>query len=100
MPKKSEKSKPGTASKPGRGVWHDPDDVPEITDAMLDRAEVVKDGKVIRRGRPSLGGAAKVPVTLRLDPDVLKTFRDTGEGWQSRMNDVLKKSAERMKKRA
>jgi hypothetical protein len=44
------------------------DDLPEITDEMLDRAERIGD-KVIRRGRPPLGEAAKSSVTPRLDAD-------------------------------
>jgi len=32
-------------------------------------------------------------VTLRLDSDVLKFFRDAGPGWQSRINEVLRKAS-------
>ena len=34
----------------------------------------------------------KQQVTLRLDRDVLERFRATGEGWQSRINDALRKA--------
>ena len=34
----------------------------------------------------------KQQVTLRLDRDVLQRFRATGAGWQSRINEALKKS--------
>jgi uncharacterized protein (DUF4415 family) len=41
-------------------------------------------------------GAQKTPtkqqVTLRLDRDVLERFRATGEGWQSRINEALRKA--------
>ena len=69
MRKKSGKSASGSASKASRRApnWRDPDDAPEITDAMLDRAEIVKGGKVVRRGRPPLGDKAKTSVTRRLD---------------------------------
>lgn len=40
-------------------AWRDPNDAPEVTDDMLDRATIVKDGKVIQRGRPPLGDDAK-----------------------------------------
>ncbi len=60
------------------------DDAPELSAAQLAGA-VVK-----RRGRPSLGGDAKRPVMLRLDPDVLDAYRATGPGWQSRINADLK----------
>jgi len=41
------------------------------------------------RGRPKKL-EAKVPVSIRLDPDVVGHFRQQGPGWQSRMNDVLR----------
>jgi len=34
----------------------------------------------------------KQQVTLRLDRDVLQRFRATGAGWQSRINEALKKA--------
>jgi uncharacterized protein (DUF4415 family) len=43
-----------------------------------------------KRGRPRLE-APKVQVSLRLDPDVLDYFRSTGEGWQARVNDALRR---------
>jgi uncharacterized protein (DUF4415 family) len=41
-----------------------------------------------RPGRPA--GSSKEQVTLRLDADVLASFRSTGSGWQTRINEVLK----------
>ena len=35
---------------------------------------------------------AKEAVTLRLDPEVLRHFRASGPGWQSRINQVLKEA--------
>jgi uncharacterized protein (DUF4415 family) len=74
-----------------KAPWQDPDDAPEITDAMLDRAEIVKDGKIVRRGRPPLGDKPKNAVTLRLDADVLASYRALGAGWQSRINADLRR---------
>ena len=34
--------------------------------------------------------AKKVPVTIRLDPDVLGWFKSFGKGYQTHINDVLK----------
>ena len=47
-----------------------------------------------RRGRPvgSLAVVTKQPVKLRLDPDVLAALRATGDGWQTRINDMLRAS--------
>ena len=42
------------------------------------------------RGRP-LKEKKKVPVTLRLDPDVVKALRASGPGWQTRTNALLAK---------
>ncbi len=44
-----------------------------------------------RRGRPKSANP-KLPVLLRLDKDVVAKFRQTGEGWQTRMNDALRKA--------
>ncbi len=33
----------------------------------------------------------KKPVTIRIDRDVLASYKATGAGWQSRMNDILRR---------
>jgi uncharacterized protein (DUF4415 family) len=43
------------------------------------------------RGRPALDNPKK-QVTLRLDSDVVAQFRAGGPGWQSRINDILRKA--------
>ena len=56
-------------------------DVPEITPEMFARA-------VVRRGlKPPPG---KQQITIRLDADVLKWFRAQGEGYQTRINALLR----------
>lgn len=45
--------------------------------------------KQLRRGRP-LGSGTKVQVTLRIDEDVVETFKASGAGWQTRMNEALR----------
>lgn len=71
--------------------WVDPDDAPEWTDEMFERAEIRIGDKIIRRGRPK--GSAKRLVSLRLDQAVLDKFRAEGPGWQSRINEALRKAA-------
>lgn len=50
-------------------------------------------------GRPPIGDAPKKQVTLRLDADPTTLsvskgrFRATGKGWQSRINEALRKAA-------
>jgi uncharacterized protein (DUF4415 family) len=63
----------------------DPDAVP-LTDAEW---AAVKPR--LGRGRPPLPGA-KQPVKLRLDPDLLAALRASGPGWQTRVNDLLRRS--------
>lgn len=59
----------------------DPDNLP-LTDAELTQ---FKRG----RGRPQ-GSGKKEQVTLRLDAEILEQFKATGNGWQTRINDVLR----------
>ena len=49
---------------------------------------------VRRHGRPagSVAAVRKEPVKLRLDPDVLAALRATGDGWQTRINDMSRAS--------
>jgi uncharacterized protein (DUF4415 family) len=91
MRKKNAKSASASASKGRRAEWTDPDDAPEITDEMLDRATIMKGGKVIQRGRPPLGDLAKQTVTIRLDADVVEAYRALGRGWQTRLNADLRR---------
>lgn len=72
-------------------TWTDPDDAPELTDEWFDKATFRIGDTVIRPGRPK--GSAKQPVSLRLDKDVVARFRADGPGWQSRMNEALRKAA-------
>ena len=40
----------------------------------------------------------KVPVTLRLDRDVVEAFKAGGAGWQTRINAALKKVVQRRRR--
>ena len=71
--------------------WIDPDDAPELDDEWFDKADLMIGRKVIRRGRPA--GSAKRLVSLRIDQSVLDRFRADGPGWQSRINEALRKAA-------
>jgi BrnA antitoxin of type II toxin-antitoxin system len=39
-----------------------------------------------------LSGTPKTAITLRLDEDVVKSYRETGEGWQTRINADLRRA--------
>jgi len=83
-----------------RRAWVDPDDAPEWTKDQWDRAEIAIGGKVIRPangtltkpGRPKKADA-KVSVHLRLSPEVIAHFRARGPGWQTRIDEALRKAA-------
>ncbi len=69
--------------------WVDPDDAPELTDEVMDRADWYNGETLIRRGRPKLE-TPKVSTTLRLDADVIAGFKAKGPKWQTRINDALR----------
>jgi len=49
----------------------------------------------MRRGRGPQKAPTKVLTTIRLDADVIAFFRAQGAGYQSRINDELKRVKER-----
>jgi uncharacterized protein (DUF4415 family) len=51
------------------------------------------------RGRPKSGNAKQL-VSVRYSREVLDYFRSTGEGWQSRMDGVLRQYVARQSRRA
>jgi uncharacterized protein (DUF4415 family) len=55
----------------------DIDDIPRLTDEQLARLVRLRD---VRR---------KVPVSVRLDPQVLDWLKSKGEGHLTRINDIL-----------
>lgn len=66
------------------------DDAPEFTDAQLRSAALEIGGRPV--GRPKLE-RPKRAINLRLDADIVDAFRAEGAGWQTRMNDALRKAA-------
>jgi uncharacterized protein (DUF4415 family) len=85
------------STRAARKTWADPDDAPEWTDDMVARAEIRHGDTIIRRGRPPLGEKAKGVVTIRLDADVLESYRALGAGWQTQVNADLRR-ARKLKK--
>lgn len=64
----------------------DTSDIPPLDEAFFANAEV-------RLPKP------KVPITIRLDDDVLRWFRSMGKGYQTRINAVLRTYMEAHQKR-
>lgn len=81
-------------------------DIPELTEEFFFNARPVREVMPelieaaerlrIRLGRPKLAHP-KEHVTLRLDPVVVKAFKDDGPGWQGRINETLVKVVKRRK---
>ena len=75
------------------------EDIPEWTDADFARAgpmkemfpEIVEAFERMRGERGPQKSPVKERVGLRLDADILAHFRQTGAGWQGRINDILQK---------
>jgi uncharacterized protein (DUF4415 family) len=88
-----------------RGISQDPDS-PGWTDADFARArpatEVLREHlsaaaakELLRpRGRPK-AATRKVAISLRVDAEVLEHFKRAGGGWQTRMNETLRRAARR-----
>ncbi|MFT8613203.1 MAG: BrnA antitoxin family protein [Gluconobacter oxydans] len=71
-------------------------DNPELTEAdfqaMKAAAVVVPTLAEAKRVRGPQKAATKRSVSLRLDQDVLEKFKSTGPGWQTRINDTLRRA--------
>lgn len=77
-------------SKGSRRNWRDRDDAPESSEKWVAEANLYRGKKLMRRGRPA-GSGQKAQTTLRISKDVLEFFRATGPGWQTRMDNALKR---------
>jgi uncharacterized protein (DUF4415 family) len=90
------KKKAGYSRKDLRDV----SDNPELTKADFARAapfaEVFPDlAASIRKGRGPNKAPTKKLVSLRLSPEVIEHFKATGDGWQSRIDETLRKVVKR-----
>ncbi len=80
--------------------WDEVSDNPPLTDEELSRLRLGPEGLPpdlaaafkSRGGRPK-ADVKRVPISLRVDPEVLAAFKATGPGWQTRMNEVLAEAA-------
>ncbi|WP_298967143.1 BrnA antitoxin family protein [uncultured Methylobacterium sp.] len=85
----------------GRGYtqadWDEVSDNPEWTEADFAAArpftEVFPDLAASLRRRGPV--RTKEAISIRIDSDVLEKLRASGEGWQSRVNDVLRAYVEK-----
>ena len=74
----------------GSEAWVDPDDAPELTEDMLREAEVFRGETFVRRVRDArLQFAEKERVEVWLDRSLVDQLRQSGPGWQARMNSLV-----------
>lgn len=69
---------------------HDPEDF-DVSEAALALALADREARRRKAGRPR--GSDKEQVTLRLDRAALDRFRADGPGWQTRINEAVRKAA-------
>ena len=79
-----------------RQITLDPDS-PEWTDEDWERARpaLEVDPELVewsRRARGKQRAPTKELISIRLDADLAAHFRSSGKGWQSRINDTLRKA--------
>ena len=74
----------------GPTAWVDPDDAPELTAEWFEKAGIRDGERVVRRGRPPLPNP-KRQLSVRLDPDLIERMRALGPGWQTQMNEALRR---------
>ncbi|MGA9581199.1 MAG: BrnA antitoxin family protein [Allosphingosinicella sp.] len=80
---------------------HDPDDAPHFTPEMAARAQIAIGDRIIREADPPLGTRRGRPpkpdeerkelVSIRISPDVMDWLRASGPGWQTRIEDLLRR---------
>src|SRR5258707_7372537 len=71
------------------------DEAPELTQEMLDRAEIRHGDRIIKRGRPPLENP-KEAGKLRLHHGALAAYRKTSSRLQTRTNRDLRKAARQL----
>jgi uncharacterized protein (DUF4415 family) len=73
-------------------TWVGPDDAPELGNEWFQNANQNENGARVRRRRPEME-RRKRQLNLRIDADVSDRFVSDGPGWQSRINEALRKAA-------
>lgn len=77
------------ADQPPTTTLSKPAPKPTAGDRLIKAATQARE--MAKRG-PKPSGKAKTLVSIRLDQDVIDGFKSGGDGWQSRMNETLRKA--------
>jgi len=66
-------------------------DSPPLSDEMLSRMKPVKENhpSIPKRVRGPQTEPLKIPVSIRLNPDVVEYFKSQGKGWHTKINNIL-----------
>ena len=75
------------------GIAADPDTF-EVTQEVLARMQPLR-----KVGRPKME-RPKALMTMRVDADVLQSIKSSGDGWQTRVNALLREAVEKGKLQA
>ncbi|HPG39674.1 MAG TPA: BrnA antitoxin family protein [bacterium] len=78
------------SAKINKADW-DAVDSPPLADEMLAKMQPVNENHpdIPKRVRGQQKEPVKVPVSIRLDPDVVDYFKSSGKGWHTKINDIL-----------
>ena len=67
-------------------------DIPELPEKFFLEGQLYQNGNPVeRRTRGEQKKPRKKQLTIRLDNEVIDFFKDQGNGWQTRINDILQK---------
>lgn len=66
-------------------------DSPPLSDEILSRMEPVRKNhpEIPRKVRGPQKTPRKVPVSIRLSPEVINYFKSKGKGWQTKIDEIL-----------
>jgi len=76
------------------GIAADPDAAPELTEEQFRQMRPASEVhpqlvEAYRQSRGTQKQPTKVPVSIRLNPEVVTYFRSQGQGWQTQINEIL-----------
>ncbi len=66
-----------------------------LREGLPELYELLQKEKLARQGRGPQHSPIKQRISMRLDQDIVEYFKKTGPGWQSRINETLKREIHR-----
>lgn len=74
-----------------KNAWNEIDS-PPLSQDILNRMKPVKESHpgIPSRVRGPQKTPKKVPISIRLSPQVIQYFKSLGQGWQGQLDEVLK----------